>query len=166
MKKKLTAFVVAAALYYTVFVPAFANEITAPGDCDTTLTYSVETDYVVVIPESVKLDESIVITSSKANTEPGRAVKVRITDGLTDDGRAILDRDNDASNYAITTRVKLNGGDNIVTSDTVIASFVDVTAQTVGGTLTFADPVSPDENPIKAGSYTGFLTFTVSYEDA
>lgn len=88
------------------------------------------------------------------------------TDGLTDDGRAILDRDNDASNYAITTRVKLNGGDNIVTSDTVIASFVDVTAQTVGGTLTFADPVSPDENPIKAGSYTGFLTFTVSYEDA
>lgn len=146
-------------------VLAFAKEITQPGDQNTTLTYSVGTDYVVVIPESVKLNESIAVTSSKANTEPGKAVKVRITKGLTG-GSATLDRDNDDSNYAITAQLKLNDSEAAVTGDTVIASFADVTAETTGGTLTFADPVSPDANPIKAGSYTGSLTFTVSYEDA
>ena len=165
MKKKLFAFVLSAILCCAASVPAFAKEITDPGDYDTTLTYSVETDYVVVIPESVKLNESIVITSSRANTEPGMAVKVRITEGLTE-GSVTLDRDNDASDYAITAKLKLNDSNEAVTGDTVIASFADVTAQATGGTMTFADPVSPDENPIKAGSYTGSLTFTVSYEEA
>ncbi len=165
MKKKLTVFVLTAALCCTASVPALAKEISASGNYDTTLTYSVETDYVVVIPESVKLDDSIVITSSKANTEPGMTVKVRITEGLTGDG-VTLDRDNDNSDYAITAKLKLGDSDGLVTGDTVIASFADVTTQTTGGTLAFADPVSPDGNPIKAGDYTGSLTFTVSYEDA
>ena len=165
MKKKFMTFALTASLCIAASVPAFAQEIAEPGNQNTTLFYSVEPDYVVVIPESVKLDESIAITSGKANTEPGKAVKVRITGGLTA-GSATPDRDNDDSDYAITAELKLNDGDGPVTGDTVIASFADVTVQTTGGTLTFADPAAPDENPVKAGSYTGSLTFTISYEDA
>ncbi|MGN0470351.1 MAG: hypothetical protein ACI4GV_05495 [Acutalibacteraceae bacterium] len=51
-----------------------------------------------------------------------------------------------------------------MTTDTVIASFADVTQETVGGTLVFGTPVSSDNSPIKAGSYSGLLTFTASYE--
>lgn len=168
MKKKLITLVLAAILCCAASAPAYAQEITEDGGYgDVTLTYSVDTDYVVVIPESVTLDESIVITSNRANTEPGMAVKVRITEGLDEKGSVTLDRDNDNSDYAITARLKLNDNvDNVITSETVVASFADVTAQTTGGTMTFADPVSPDANPIKAGSYTGSLTFTVSYEEA
>lgn len=173
MKKKLITFVLAATLFCAVSVPAFGKEIDKPGDQDTELTYSVDTDYVVVIPESVTLNESIVITSGRANTEPGMAVKVRITEGLTK-GSVTLDRDNDNSGYAITARLKLDDidDDDIINSDTVVASFSDImtssdeTTQITGGTLSFSDPVSPDKKPIKAGSYTGSLTFTVSYEEA
>ena len=172
MKKKLITFVLAATLFCAVSVPAFGKEIDKPGDQDTELTYSVDTDYVVVIPESVTLNESIVITSGRANTEPGMAVKVRITEGLTK-GSVTLDRDNDNSDYAITARLKLNdNGDDIINSDTVVASFSDImpssdeTTQITGGTLSFSDPASPDKKPIKAGSDTGSLTFTVSYEEA
>lgn len=164
-KKNIIAFVLAGVLCCTASVPAYAREITTPGDYETTLTFSVDTDYVVVIPESAELNKSLAITSPKANTEPGMAVKVRITKGLTD-GSATLRRNYDNSDYAITAKLKLNDSNETVTSETVIASFSDVTTQTTGGTLTFADPVSPDKNDVKAGSYTGSLTFTVSYEEA
>ena len=56
------------------------------GDTEV-ITFEQPADYVVTIPETVALDEEIVISSSKANTEPNMAVKVRISD-LTADGKA------------------------------------------------------------------------------
>ena len=172
MKKKAVSVLLTAALCCAAATPVFAadTQITQDSDpktAETELTYSVETDYVVVIPRSVDLDRSIEISSTKANTEPGKAVKVRISNGLTD-GNVTLNRKDDASGYSITAKAKLNDSDAAVTADTVIASFADVqetTQGTVGGTLTFGDPVSPDSNPIKAGSYSGTLTFTINYED-
>lgn len=164
MKKIITG-VLTAALCISMTVSVFAAEVNSDGGkADTTLTYSVDADYMVVIPERVVLTQPLAISSSKANTEPGKAVKVRITEGLFD-GSVSLDRDNDTSDYAITAKVKRNESDEKVDSDTVIAAFSDVTAEITGGTLTFDDPIAPDDNPVKAGSYTGSLTFTVSYEN-
>lgn len=164
MKKIITG-VLTAALCISMTVSVFAAEVNSDGGkADTTLAYSVDADYMVVIPERVVLTQPLAISSSKANTEPGKAVKVRITEGLTD-GSVSLDRDNDTSDYAITAKVKCNESDEKVDSDTVIAAFSDVTAEITGGTLTFDDPIAPDDNPVKAGSYTGSLTFTVSYEN-
>ena len=81
MKKKAVSVLLTAALCCAAATPVFAadTQITQDSDpktAETELTYSVETDYVVVIPRSVDLDRSIEISSTKANTEPGKAVKV------------------------------------------------------------------------------------------
>ena len=160
--KKLAVFLLTAALCCAAAVPAFAAEVTGNGSQDTSLTYSVKSDYIVVIPESTTLDGEIVISSSKANTEPGMAVKVRISN-LNADGAAELSRTDD-TDYKITAAAKQNNGG--ITNDTVVAQFADVTAATAADAISFENPVSPDGGEIKAGSYTGSLTFTVSYEEA
>lgn len=160
--KKLAAFLMAAALCCTASIPAFAadTQVSANGGTgDTTLTFSVDTDYVVVIPETVALDEELVISSSLANTEPNMAVKVRISN-LTADGKAELARTND-TDYKITAQAKQNSTG--ITNDTVVATFADVTTATNAPAITFDDPAAASGD-IKAGNYTGTLTFTVSYE--
>ena len=159
--KKLASFLLTAALCCTAATPAFAADVTTEGSQNTALTYSVKTDYIVTIPEQVSLDEEIVISSSKANTEPGKAVKVRISD-LTAAGAAELIRTNDES-YQITATAKQNSTG--ITNNTVVAQFADVTAETKADPITFDDPVAVNGGEIKAGSYTGSLTFSVSYEE-
>lgn len=161
--RKFASFLLAAVLCCTAAVPAFAADITTEGEKDTTLTYSVKTDYMVTIPEQVSLDEEIVIFSSKANTEPGMEVKVRISD-LTADGAAELTRTNDES-YQITAAAKQNNTG--ITNNTVVARFADVTAErkATADPITFDDPVAVNGGEIKAGSYKGSLTFSVSYEE-
>lgn len=161
MKKVITG-VLTAALCAGMTVPAFAADVTTEGSQNTALTYSVETDYIVTIPEQVSLDKEIVISSSKANTEPGMAVKVCISD-LTAAGAAELTRTNDES-YKITAAAKQKN--NGITNNTVVAQFADVTTEKKADAITFDDPVAVNGGEIKAGSYTGSLTFSVSYEEA
>lgn len=158
MKKIITG-VLTAALCAGMTVPAFAADVTTEGSQNTALTYSVAADYVVTIPETVALNEDLVIFSNKANTEPGKAVKVQIT-GLTDAGAAELARTDDQE-YKITAQAKQNG--KAITNDTVVAKFADVTAKEEAPAITFDAPAAAS-GEIKAGHYTGSLTFTVSYE--
>lgn len=159
--KKLAAFLLAATLCCTATVPAFAANITTNGESkNTVLTYSVATDYIVTIPESTTLGGQIVISSSKANTEPDKAVKVRISN-LTDQGAAQLSRTAD-TDYKITATAKQKN--QTINNNTVVAQFADVTVKTDAEAITFENPVAVSGGEIKAGSYTGSLTFTVSYE--
>ena len=165
--KKSASFLLAAALCCIATVPALAadSQITPDSDpksASTELTYSVAADYIVVIPETVALDSDLTIKSTKANTEPGKAVKVSIS-GLNADGKAELTRANDTE-YKITADVKQ--GEKALKNSDVVATFADVTAETAATAITVSNAASPDTNPIKAGSYSGTLTFTVSYEDA
>lgn len=161
--KKFASFLLAAALCCTATVPAFAADVTTDGGSNsTTITYSVDTDYIVVIPETVALDSDLTIKSTKANTEPGKAVKVRIS-GLNTNGKAELARANDTE-YKITADVKR--GEKALKNSDVVATFADVTAETAATAITVSNAASPDTNPIKAGSYSGTLTFTISYENA
>lgn len=162
--KKFTAFLLTTALCCAAAVPAFAAEVKPGGEQSgqTDLIYSVKTDYIVTIPETVALDEELVVSSSKANTEPNKAVKVRIS-GLNANGKAELVRKDDTA-YKITADVKQ--GETALGNNAVVATFADVTAETAAAAIIVSNAASPDTDPIKAGSYSGTLTFTVSYENA
>lgn len=168
--KKIAVTLAAGILCCMSTLPVMADSatITELETQDTKLTYSVDEDYMVTIPESVSLDQTVSITSKHANTEPGKAVKVRISSGL-EDGKVSLTRDNDTDNYMIKASVS-SEDTTTVDSDTVVASFSEVfveegEAPFVGGTLTFGAPQSADGSEIKAGTYTGSMTFSISYEN-
>lgn len=168
MKKSLTA-ILSAVLCLSASSNVFAagtqiNDSTAdPKTANTTVNYTVAEVYTVVIPESITLGEEITIKCTTANTAPGKAVKVAIS-GLDSD-KVLLSRKNDA-NYKIKAEVIQNN--NAVSNNDVVASFQDVTAGTgkSADPITFENLKSPDANPIKAGSYSGTVTFTVSYQNA
>lgn len=169
--KKIAVTLAAGILCCMSTLPVMADNaiITKPGTQDTKLTYSVDEDYMVMIPESVSLNQTVSITSKHANTEPGKAVKVRISSGL-EDGKVSLTRDYDTDNYMIKASVSSGGTTQTVDSNTVVASFSEVFVEegkdpVVGGTLTFGEPQSADGSEIKAGTYTGSMTFSISYEN-
>lgn len=159
--KKSVAFILTAALCCSLAVPVFAGQVTEPGNKTMDLTYSVDVDYMVSIPETANLNQTLTISSGKANTEPNKAVKVQIS-GLTDDGKAILYR-KDNRGYAITAAAKQN--EKYLKNNDVIATFADVTTDTQADPIEFDSPVAASGGEIKAGSYTGQLTFIVSYTD-
>lgn len=167
--KKIAVTLAAGILCCMSTLPVMADSatITEPGTQDTELTYSVGEDYMVTIPESVSLNQTVSITSKHANTEPGKAVKVRISNGLNQ-GMVSLTRVYDTA-YKINASVSLGGTTQTVDSNTVVASFSEVFVEedgdpVVGGTLTFGTPQSADGSEIKAGTYTGSMTFSISYE--
>lgn len=157
MKKRI-GILLAALLVCTLSMPVFAEEDDTTNT--TTLQYSVDESYVVTIPETVSLNQSLVISSELANTEPNMAVKVRISN-LTADGKAELARTDDTT-YTITAAAKQNGAS--ISNDSVVAVFADVTEKTEAAAITFDAP-SAASGAIKAGSYSGTLTFTISYEE-
>lgn len=160
--KKTVALLLSAALLGTYTLPAYAADAsvdTEGGSGNTTVTYSVNEEYVVTIPETVSLDGQLVISSNKANTEPGMAVKVRISN-LTEDGKAELARTGD-TDYKITAQAKQN--DAAISNASVVATFADVTENTLAAPITFEEPAA-ESGEIKAGAYTGTLTFTINYE--
>lgn len=159
--KRMAAILLAAALCAAAALPAFAVEISEDVDYDTTLRYMVDADYLVVVPESIALDQELVISSTRANTEPGMAVKGRISN-LTADGKAELSRIND-TDYKITAQAKQN--DAAIADGAVVATFADVTAKTDADAISFEAPEAA-EGTVKAGDYEGGVIFVISYEKA
>jgi len=167
--KKRTSILAALCLAAAWCVPAAAADTGSTLDAgqdtrSTTVHANIAEEYEVVIPEEARLSEGLRITSRVMNTDPGMQVRVRISQGL-EDGKVSLARENDTSGYAIT--VPLLKGEAAVTPDTVVAAFADQDINALegaNGALTFGAPKAPDEDPIKAGDYRGFLTFAISYE--
>lgn len=159
MKKK-TIFMV------MMLVVAMSNPVMA-ADTENTedrteVTYDVDSVYTVVIPESAQLGSDMDITSNSMNIDVNEAVNVYIKEGV-ENGVMTLKRDFNEST-TITADVKL--GDKKITDieKTVVACFKgDDTNPTVGtGTITLGEP---NEDYVKAGSYTGTLTFSIKLED-
>ena len=163
MKKILTTALTAALCISAVGTTAFAAEInqdTDPKTANTTVNYTVESSgYVIVIPESVNLGENLTITCEKANTEPNKYVRVSVS-GLTDDGKISLSRKLDNS-YKITADISQNN--TSLSNDSTVAAFQNITTLTNADPIVVENPQSPDSFPIKAGEYSGTITFTVSY---
>ncbi|RHR30699.1 hypothetical protein DWX43_07520 [Clostridium sp. AF19-22AC] len=137
----------------------------AEQTASTSLSYNVTPDYTVVIPREVSLsskDITMQITATKINAEPNYQVQVKVSGGLTE-GKVKLVRTNDTG-YEIYAPLKL--GDNSIDSNTAVAAFMehDTTALPGTGTLTFGAPADAGgSTDIKAGDYTGTVTFQVAY---
>ncbi|MGN0470350.1 MAG: hypothetical protein ACI4GV_05490 [Acutalibacteraceae bacterium] len=111
--KKFTALFCAALFAATASVSAYATTITPESiipSGNTVLTYSVKTDYIVVIPDEATLNEELQIKATKANTEPGTAVNVRISRGLTSGSATLYRKGNE--DYSITAPVKIKDKDD------------------------------------------------------
>ena len=165
MKKILTTALTAALCVSAIGTTAFAAEINQDTDqktANTAVNYTADPSYVIVIPESVNLGENLNITCEKANTEPDKCVKVRIS-GLTDDGKVSLSRKNDTDNYKITADISQNN--TPLSNNSAVAIFQSIVLSVDAPSIVIYNPQSSDYFDIKAGEYSGTITFTVSYEN-
>lgn len=124
------------------------------------INMTVAEDYVVVIPAEVNAGQSMEIKAEKANTEPGSAVNVRISSGIDQNGAITLSRHGDEA-YQLKANITENGA-AVNTSDPVAAfEYDDLSTKTIA----VGNPYTQDGSSPKAGTYSGILTFAVSYDE-
>lgn len=107
--------------------------------------------YTVTIPETVTLDETATIKAENVLTEANKAVKVAITGTDKDGNFQVTSDDNTKIDYEIKKGSAVMGiGEGILFEEDGNVS------------LSF-DRIETEQ--VFAGTYTGTVTFTVSYED-
>ena len=151
MKNKMIAGMLTAVLMAGVVMPVNAEEVT--------VTYREPNAYTLSIPASVTLTKdggSSNVGVIDVNIEPDKKIEFKITAGVDDSGVIELSRENDTSTKALTTVSTTSGGTGIA-KDSVFTSFTEDDMQD----LYFTAPVAKYGSEIKAGSYTGTITFTV-----
>lgn len=149
MKNKMIAGMLTAVLMAGVGMPVNADEVT--------VTYREPNAYTLSIPSSVTLTKdggNAEVGVKGVNIEPYTQIDFKISAGVDESGVIELSRENDPTTKALTTISTTEGG---IAKNEVFASF------TTDGTKTlyFTAPAAKDSGEIKAGSYTGTITFTV-----
>lgn len=155
MKKKLTCLALALALTLSLSVTAFATEINqddgSPATAETEITTSITPTYVVTIPADTNIPFEATSTDlgkielTSAHLEPDYVVTVSASAGaLTND-----------ADSAYTIPYTLESEDGVFTSVQYSAAG-DYTTLTVNITAN-------DWNSAYAGSYSGTITFMVTY---
>lgn len=121
------------------------------------VTMNVEDDYLIVIPETANAGEPLTIEAKYANTAPNDKIQVSISNGIDNDGKLALSRNGDEE-CKLTSVV--SKGETAVKPNVPVMTFDynDLTAKS----LNISVPTSAESGPLKAGLYTGTLTFTVS----
>jgi hypothetical protein len=139
----------------------------------TSIQYSIEPTYTVVIPQTVTAGNSLAITATSINTEPNKQVVVKISSGISAEseqsvvklirqmvGGGSEEERLDESNVLFAP-VTLGAG--FVDNYTRIASFRGVsTDNLIQDTLFIGTPGTEGK---LAGTYKGSLTFEISYTD-
>ena len=145
---------------------------------------SVKAEYTVIIPQQINVDavngSSLALASTHANTEPGMAVNIRISN-LDEDGNVTLTRQEASGEETsgredtepVTVKSKITGvSGQTLANDAVAASFSDLPqvldnadAETVVLKVGAPQPTGDDQE-VKAGKYSGKLDFVVCYEEA
>jgi hypothetical protein len=145
-----------------VFALMTVNSGTVNADT-TKVEYSVDSDYTLVIPQSIHLlpDEAVEmsIKTVNRNLKPGQEVEVSLASGLSKDGEIELQRSNSISDV-LTSSIKSNGS-LIVLSNPVICSFDGYAMdETEVSTIEFGIP----KGEKLAGSYNTTLVFEAGYK--
>jgi hypothetical protein len=165
MKKFVSILISLALVLSFASIGLFATE----PDGQTTVEYSIDPSYTVVIPATVAAGENLTITATSMNAEPGRRVVVTIATGISETSSILLIRQNasgfseepnqDNSNV-LTAYVVLNTG--TVDTSRHIAEFYDNnTTNQIGYPLEIGTPSTEGK---LAGTYKGMLTFAIDYE--
>ena len=163
MKKTLTL-IIAAAMLTACSVTAFAAPITqdtTPPSGGTTVNYSADAAYTVVIPESVTLSdtadvtETIKIYGKDENSNVVLSSKQKVNVALTNSTNNFNVKTNDGSELPYT----VNGKNAVADLTTVAECAANEKTDT---DITF----SKIENVVYSGTYADTLTFTVSLTGA
>ena len=163
MKKAITI-VLAAAMLTACSVTAFAESITQNSDPktgDTTVSYTVDPAYTVVIPESVTLSDTADVTetikiygkdeNSNVVIPQGKKVNVALTNSTN--GFNVKNADGDIIAYTV--------------NDKSSADDLTAVAECAAGTKKNTDITFKKTGETKyAGTYTDTLTFGISVENA
>lgn len=157
MKKLVVGVSVLATLGMVIFIGNTAHADT------TKVEYSVESDYTLVIPQSVNLLHDTVTEMSvktiNRNLEPEKEVEIRVTNGLKADGEIELERTGSTSDK-LTSSIKSNGT-SVTVANPVIGSFTGYAmAETEVSKIEFGIP----QGEKLAGSYSTTLVFGASYK--
>lgn len=130
------------------------------SDNTMSVTYRQPNAYTVTIPQSVNLSNGA--TSNKievkdVNLEPNAKIKIKISQGVDNNGVIELSRDQDTTTKAVTTISKTDGG-------TGIAQGTDFVEFERNGeqALYYSKIAAKGGGTIKAGDYSGTITFEVS----
>lgn len=126
----------------------------------TQVSYQVSPTYSVTIPPSVTLGQTATISAKDVRVEKGKQVEVALTGTSDTDNAFTLTT---AEGAKITYMVQNAAQQGVALNDTVLA--VNPTNASSGrAVLSF---IAPSATEITyAGTYTGFITFTVSVKDA
>lgn len=135
------------------------------ANADTTIVeYSVDSDYTLIIPQSINLlpDDAVEmsIKTVNRNLKPGQEVEVSLTSGLSKDGEIELQRSNSTSD-TLTSSIKSNGS-VITLSDPIICSFDGYAMEeTEVSKIEFGTP----QGEKLAGSYGTTLVFEAGFKN-
>lgn len=157
--KKLVMGCMSLAMAGMMMVPICAEELS--------VSYKEPNTYNVVIPASpVSMTKgqtaNASITAENVNLEPGAKVVVKISEGANN-GVMSLKRENDETT-TVQTKISLTENGNTIANDAVVAQFEGNSndAKNGTGTLYFSAVTGSTRNEnIKAGTYTGTLTFSI-----
>lgn len=127
---------------------------------DMSVTYRQPNTYIVEIPQAIDLSSGAAsneIAARDVNLEPGTEIRIRITEGVDADGVIELSREQDTETKAVTTISKEKDGAGIAVNEEFVAFTADGTQQ-----LFYSAIAARDGGNVKAGNYSGTITFTVS----
>lgn len=132
------------------------------------LKYTEGNHWTVTIPSEVSLstgsDSDSTITATEINIEPNRKLEVSVSAGVSN-GQAVLTRKNGITGSDdVTSMVSLSTGGAGIADNEVVAEFsgtkkdISISADK-NGTLYFSKLSAKDGGTVKAGEYTGKITF-------
>lgn len=127
------------------------------------VTYREANSYMVNIPSSVDLSNGAAsekLEVKNVNLEPGKEIKIKISQGVDTNGVIELSRENDTATKTVTTVSKTADGAGIALN----TDFVSFTANG-SQNLFFSALEAKGGGQVKAGNYSGQLTFTVTAPD-
>ena len=151
-----------------MFMPIHAEN---EGTGNMTLKYTEGNHWTVTIPSEVSLstgsDSESKITATEINIEPTKKLEVSISGGISE-GKATLSRENGTlGKDDVTSIVSLDkDATSGISDNAVVAEFSDTKAgdaikADTNGTLYFGELTPTTGDTVKAGEYTGHLTFNL-----
>jgi len=156
--RKLMAIAMASVMVMGFSGTVFAAELTAPGTADTTVTWTNAPTYSVTIPSTIggaALKNPVIGLEVNATYDlaPGASLIISLADSV------LMKRAGDDDSATLILAPTGEGG--------FLTDANDLTwAVTGSGAAESASIYTTTAMPTKAGTYTGTITFTISYTDA
>ncbi len=168
--KNLFKIIIALAVVLACSLSIFADEVSSDGGtADTDLTYTINSTYTVIIPETISVgtsDSLITQIQASYNLPEGDTLNVNITDGIDANGDITLNNTSGGTDTLTTSLYYgVAPGTTITSAATLAASFSSgLESSYVSDTTKVISVKGVTITGKQAGIYSGTITFTVSID--